>query len=706
MKPILKTLLLALSLTATLPAGAQNVGIGITTPLEKLHISGNVRTDNALVLWPGAFAAAAAPNINVQYSTARITAVAGAQANAISYSAAATEGQLLLIANEDDDAATFVGSSIPSGEARAFVYTNGTWRPLSGSSGGGSAGWLLLGNAGTVDGTNFLGTTDNVRLSFRVNNQRAGWLDHTQLNTTFGYQAGNAIAGGLRNTAIGYRAGFLINGGISNALVGAEAGNGIVGGSHNAVLGYQALFQGAGSSNNVAIGSFALYNAGNGGGGPIQNIAIGHEALYLLGFGGSGPTGNVAVGHQALYNNTSSGITAFGYQALNANTSGNNNSAVGYRALASNNSGGGNTAHGYRAGENNTSGGGNVAIGYLAGNANTTGNFNVAVGRQAGQNNTAGGNVFVGDLAGQANTSGAYNVAIGMWSGNALSGATASANTFVGYMTGFANTTAGGNTFIGNNAGINTNTGSQNTYLGCQAGQNYTTAANNTYIGWRAGFYTVGSATGGNNVFVGYQAGDNNATGTGNVVLGYDADLTGSALTNAIAIGNNTTVNASNKIRLGNAAITVAEIQVAWTVTSDKNEKADVRHDVPGLALVSRLQPVTYFYKSHLADPSATATRYTGLLAQDVHATLNELGISSSIVTQPAADGSGAWGIRYAEIVMPLIQSVQEQQAMIDALRSEVATLKTQNAALEQQSSSIEARLQRLEQNLSSAAVK
>ncbi|HEX6180600.1 MAG TPA: hypothetical protein VFZ47_05100, partial [Chitinophagaceae bacterium] len=31
--------------------------------------------------------------------------------------------------------------------------------------------WLLGGNAGTVDGTHFLGTTDNVPLNVRVNNQ-------------------------------------------------------------------------------------------------------------------------------------------------------------------------------------------------------------------------------------------------------------------------------------------------------------------------------------------------------------------------------------------------------------------------------------------------------------------------------------------------------------------------------------------------------
>ena len=44
-------------------------------------------------------------------------------------------------------------------------------------------------------------------------------------------------------------------------------------------------------------------------------------------------------------------------------------------------------------------------------------------------------------------------------------------------------------------------------------------------------------------------------------------------LTNATAIGANAVVNASNKIRLGNTAVTVIEGQVAFTASSDKTKK-------------------------------------------------------------------------------------------------------------------------------------
>src|ERR1019366_8358427 len=53
-----------------------------------------------------------------------------------------------------------------------FMVNTGTpgspvWTPLAFNN----KEWSILGNSGTVDGTNFLGTTDNVPLNFEVNSQ-------------------------------------------------------------------------------------------------------------------------------------------------------------------------------------------------------------------------------------------------------------------------------------------------------------------------------------------------------------------------------------------------------------------------------------------------------------------------------------------------------------------------------------------------------
>ena len=52
-----------------------------------------------------------------------------------------------------------------------FYYWNGTtWVAVSGSGSGGGSDWTLTGNAGTIPGTNFLGTTDNNHFLVYTNN--------------------------------------------------------------------------------------------------------------------------------------------------------------------------------------------------------------------------------------------------------------------------------------------------------------------------------------------------------------------------------------------------------------------------------------------------------------------------------------------------------------------------------------------------------
>lgn len=103
---------------------------------------------------------------------------------------------------------------------QGFWYFDGPmWVHLA----AGTAGWQLLGNAGTVDGTNFLGTTDNVPLNFRVNNQKAGRIDHLLSNIFLGYQAGNSNTTGNLNTATGNAALYSNTTGSRNTASGSSA---------------------------------------------------------------------------------------------------------------------------------------------------------------------------------------------------------------------------------------------------------------------------------------------------------------------------------------------------------------------------------------------------------------------------------------------------------------------------------------------------
>ena len=83
--------------------------------------------------------------------------------------------------------------------------------------------WSLTGNGGTVDGFNFLGTTDNTPLNFRVNNTTAGRIDPTLRNTFFGFQSGLSNYAGFGNTATGYQALFSNSTGYYNLANGYKA---------------------------------------------------------------------------------------------------------------------------------------------------------------------------------------------------------------------------------------------------------------------------------------------------------------------------------------------------------------------------------------------------------------------------------------------------------------------------------------------------
>jgi len=309
---------------------------------------------------------------------------------------------------------------------------------------------------------------------------------------------------------------------------------------------------------------------------------------------------------------------------------------------------------------------GNSFWGYLAG-SNTTGGENTANGTSALFSNTGGyNNTANGANALFSNTTGYYNVANGS-------------------MALFSNTTGYENTATGLNALLYNTTGGNNTANGSRALGNNTTGNHNTANG---DFALHNNTTGNYNTANGNRALLNNTTGHYNTALGYQADVApGSA--NATAIGANAMVNASNKIRLGSAAVTNCEVPVNWTIVSDKNLKTDIKYDIVGLNFINKLQPASYKYIAH----DANAPRFTGLLAQDVDAILQKLGIESSIVSKPNADGTGSWGIRYAELTLPLIKAVQEQQEMIVSLKTDNEKIKTDNEKIKAELAEIKALL-------------
>lgn len=329
--------------------------------------------------------------------------------------------------------------------------------------------------------------------------------------------------------------------------------------------------------------------------------------------------GNFTMGGGGVDGRYNSG---FGNWALHADTTGGSNTAVGYTSLGSNTDGDFNVAVGSWSLPENTTGSGNAALGHMALLTNTTGGNNVAVGVQSLWSNTVG----------------ADNVAVG---GDAL----------------MYNTTAGRNTAVGRYA------------LNTQSYDNGGAAwdAANTAIGFYALYSNQPTSTtvGRRNTAVGGAAGDSK-TVTNSTFVGYDSDASVDLLTNATALGYGAKVDASNKVVIGNSAVTSIGGYTTWSNYSDRRGKRDIRDLDLGLDLVLRLRPVEF----RLANGNGKLDY--GFVAQEVEALLGD----DSNVVDVGGDPDHTLALRYSELIAPLVKAVQEQQAQIEAKSADVAALR------------------------------
>ena len=300
---------------------AQSIGIKTISPMATLDINGSVAMREGTPL-----SIANGTNNNVAIDTMsfyRITAPTAVFT--ISGFTNGYDGRILTIVNTTSYAMTIkhntgsIGTNcINSGGSDVIVAANGvatfmynitlTKWVLTGGQGFGTVfpSWAITGNSSTVDGTNFLGSTDNIPLSIKVNNQQSGRIDHLLGNTLWGYQAANSLTSGNNNTALGHQA-LMSN---TNAW-------------GNTAFGYRAAYDNTTGQRNVAIGDSALYNSTTTSG----LTAVGYQAgatttadsCVFVG-NNSGPSAVASKNNMLLGNNTDvsdaqSSAVAIGYSA-------------------------------------------------------------------------------------------------------------------------------------------------------------------------------------------------------------------------------------------------------------------------------------------------------------------------------------------------------------------------------------------------------
>ena len=132
--------------------------------------------------------------------------------------------------------------------------------------------------------------------------------------------------------------------------------------------------------------------------------------------------------------------------------------------------------------------------------------------------------------------------------------------------------------------------------------------------------------------------------------------------------------------------------------------KFNVKDNVPGLAFIDKLRPVTYQfdlpkYDQHIR-MAEDATRalsdsayqhqlqtgitavHTGFIAQEVEVAANEIGFDFDGVVIPQNEKDN-YGLRYAEFVVPLVKAVQELSEENSVLKDVIQQLTARVEKLE-----------------------
>ncbi len=289
-------------------------------------------------------------------------------------------------------------------------------------------------------------------------------------------------------------------------------------------------------------------------------------------------------------------------------------------------------------------------------------------------------------------------------------------NIFIGMFAGFQNTTGSSNIALGNSP-LNSNvSGFDNIAIGSLA-----PASNNESFNIAVGFKSLNTTTASQyNTAIGYGAGGLYNQGYNNVFVGAGSGTDADAYYNVVAIGKGTTCTAPSQARIGNEFTTSIGGYANWSNISDGRVKKNIKQNVPGLAFINKLQPITYNLDLDAADKiiqrpqqknkegeiiqftqDETISKkikeqivYTGFVAQDVEKVAKSLNYDFSGV-DAAKNDKDLYGLRYAEFVVPLVKAVQEldsiQNLKFKKQNEEIVALKQQNESLQNQVNELKA---------------
>jgi len=173
-------------------------------------------------------------------------------------------------------------------------------------------------------------------------------------------------------------------------------------------------------------------------------------------------------------------------------------------------------------------------------------------------------------------------------------------------------------------------------------------------------------------------------TSAGNVGIGTTLPQTTLQVAGVISPATN------NTYTLGNATYRFTEVYATNGVinTSDRREKKDIYNTDLGLDFINKLRPVSYRWNTGVDNDV-----HYGLIAQEAEQAIAEVGKTekTSIVTHDEA--TDRYGVRYSELISPLIKAVQQLYNRILGIDREIVSVKAEKA----DKNEVDAKVQKLE---------
>ena len=104
--------------------------------------------------------------------------------------------------------------------------------------------------------------------------------------------------------------------------------------------------------------------------------------------------------------------------------------------------------------------------------------------------------------------------------------------------------------------------------------------------------------------------------------------------------------------------------------TSDERDKTDIVESPLGLNFIKSLSPKAFRWK----DGSRT---HTGFISQQVSTVIPEGLDWAGFIIGDINDSDSRQGLRYSELIAPMVKAIQEQQALIQSLTERLAALES-----------------------------